>query len=89
MTQKDAVVVTPTAAPLKRIRVLTGYTALARFRAGIPDDSKIIEVPRIPVHTPYAYSPTSLVEFWNGQPVVICETRHIRYEVFDASGLVS
>lgn len=73
---------------LNRIKVITGYAAHARFLAECEDEEFLIHpVGTIPrqsqIPSPYRYSPTHDVLGWNGRKVVIVETRHRRYEVFE------
>lgn len=74
---------------MKRLRVLTGYAAHARFNAEIAEsDFYAYEIARIPsIPSPYAYSPTHTVSLWRGVPIIIVETKHRRYEVFDVTGI--
>jgi hypothetical protein len=70
----------------KRQQVIVGYAALARFLSHAAPDF-LGEIPR-EVATPYAYSQTHMVYAWHGQPVIIAETAHRRYEVFPVTGVV-
>jgi len=73
----------------RRVAVLPGYTAHARFAAGLLGDVAGY-IPR-EVPTPYASGPTHTV--WtraaDGLRVIIAETRHRRYEVFEVVGDIS
>lgn len=67
----------------KRIRVLNGYAAHARFCGECESDF----AGHIPAFTQgaYSYSPSMAVRTWGTKRVVIVETRHRRYEVFDVT----
>jgi hypothetical protein len=72
---------------LRRVKVLTGYAAHARFLAETTDMERAYVVPTCPdVPSPYAFSATKSVMAWKGYAVVVYETRHRRYEVFAVSG---
>ncbi len=69
---------------MKTLKVIIGYAALARFYAGALGE--IVEdgyVRRLPIVTPYAYTPVHQVYLWNRKKVVILETKHRRYEVIE------
>lgn len=66
---------------MQRIKVITGYAASARFYANVSEDP-IGYIARQPIESPYAYSPSHVVLDWAGQPIIVVETRHRRYEVF-------
>jgi hypothetical protein len=66
---------------LKRVKVLTSYAAHSRFFAELSDDA-IGVIPKQDIPSPYRYSPTHDVWDWHGTPVIIVETKHRRYEVF-------
>lgn len=73
---------------MKRLKVVTGHAAHARFLAELESDGDgmylaLGTIPRHPeIPSPYAYSPTHQVYDWNGTLVIVVETRHARYEVF-------
>ncbi len=68
---------------MKRIKVVTGYAAHARFMAELVEEP-IGEIPRDPaIPSPFAYSPVHVVWQRGEQRVVIVETRHARHEVFE------
>ena len=69
---------------LKRIKILNSHAANARFLAEV-DDTILGYVPST-VHEPYRFSSTKHVCSWRGQPVIVCETKHRRYEVFAVTG---
>lgn len=72
----------------KRVRVLSGYSAHARFLAET-GEGYLGEIPReAGIPSPYRYSPTHVVLDWNGVPVIIVETKHRRYEVFEVTGQI-
>lgn len=63
----------------KKVKTAVGYAAHARLMAQMEEAGF---VRRVPIHTPYAYSPTNCVYLYRGLPVVICETAHRYVEVF-------
>jgi len=65
---------------LKRIKVINGYTADARFFA--ETGKHVGYIPRT-IGSPYAYSPTHIVYDWKGKPCIHVEVKHRRYEVFE------
>ena len=67
---------------LVRVRVLNGYTAHARFLAECDDDAPLRWIPRQLVAT-YSSGPTHGVCAWGARPVIIVETKHRRYEVYE------
>ena len=72
---------------LKRIKVLSGYAAHARFNAELADEPRgWIERQ---IKEPYRSGPTHVVCDWNGKPVIIVETAHRRYEVMEVSGPIA
>jgi len=71
----------------KRVRVLSGYAAHARFQSELALDF-LGEIPREAIPSPYAFSPVHVVYSWLGKPVIIVETRHRRYEVFEVTGQI-
>ena len=72
--------------PLKTIRSHSGF---ARFLAETTDDGEIerSSVARIP--SPYHFSPTWVVYAWNGKRVIVAETSHKVYQVFNVASLQS
>jgi hypothetical protein len=73
---------------LKKIKTLSSYAAHARFLNECTSDAsgelKVVgEVAQSVVpKTPYAFSLTKTVYEWQGKPIVVLETSHRRYEVF-------
>lgn len=68
----------------KRIKTITSHVGLARFLDEAPDAGfYIARDENIP--SPYAYSPTHTVYAWKGKNVIVVETSHKRYEVFEVS----
>ena len=67
---------------LKRVKVITGYTANGRF---FRETGKHLGyIPRqTDIPSPYAYSPSHIVCEWRGKAVIQVETLHRRYEVFE------
>ena len=80
---------TPYGSSLKRIKTITSHAGLARFYAECDDagEGKAIaylarcQIEEIP--SPYRYSPTVTIGLWNGKRVVVFETRHRHYEIFE------
>ena len=70
----------------RRVKILTGYAAHARFSAACAE-AAIGEIPT-EIRQPYRSSPTHQVLNWRGAPVLIVETRHRRYEVYTVIGPV-
>lgn len=73
-----------------RVKTITGYSALARFNAALSDDF-IGQIPReSQIPSPYTYSPIHVVSTWLSMdmPVIIVETKHRRYEVFEVTGQI-
>lgn len=78
---------------MNRIRRIKSHAGLARFLANELTPSKSngdldwpIVVGYIPrqrdIPSPYAYSPTHVVNDWTGRPIIIVETAHKQYDVF-------
>lgn len=67
----------------KRIKVLRGHTAKARFMSEVKFAVDEIERDNT-IPSPYVSSPTDVVHFWieKGVNVIVREVRHARYEVF-------
>ena len=67
----------------KRLKVVTSHVGFARFLAECAEEP-VGEIPRIPeIPTPYAHSPAHVVWAWGEKKVIVAETRHKRYEVFE------
>lgn len=76
---------------LKRIKQINSHVGHARFLAecDLDDDGDFIvagylarvQVEEIP--SPYAYSPSKEIWMHNGRKVILFETRHRHYEVFE------
>lgn len=68
----------------RRVRVLNGYTAHARFLQEV-SATPSGQIPRNQsIPSPYAYSPVHELFRWkDGRQVFIVETKHRRYEVFE------
>jgi hypothetical protein len=71
----------PITVDLKRIKVIPSHSGKARFSAEAKRVGWIPRVANIP--SPYMYSPVWTVYWWKGKHVVLAETRHRRYEVFE------
>jgi hypothetical protein len=81
---------------VKRIKRITSHVGLSRYMASL--DTTMWVTPRIAaIPSPYAYSPTHIVYRENyenkgmygsfSRNVIIVETKHKQYDVFDASNL--
>ena len=73
---------------MKRLRILRSHTAHFRFLHECDDDNDRAAgwIPRHrEISSPYSYGPTHLVYRWTGRPVIVAETSHRRYEVFEVS----
>jgi hypothetical protein len=80
----------PYGSSFKRLKVITSHAGLARFYAEcvqLDGCAAIIawlarcQVEEIP--SPYRSSPTVAIGLWNGKRVVVFETRHRHYEIFE------
>jgi len=74
--------------PLTRVKVITSHAGKSRFLRETDDFPGATwvkgYVPRQKqIPSPYAYSPTDAVHAWQGRPIIIRETAHKRYEVFE------
>jgi hypothetical protein len=69
---------------MKRVKVIMGYAADARFFA---EASEIVGyIPKHPeIPSPYCYSPSHTVYSDRGKLVIHVETKHRRYEVFEVT----
>ncbi len=70
-----------TTTTLRKVQTLRGYTSLSRFMAALSEEP-VTEIPR-QIATPYVYSPTHPVFGWGDRRVIIAETAHLRYEVYE------
>jgi hypothetical protein len=75
---------------VKRIKRITSHVGLSRYMASL--DTTMWVTPRIAaIPSPYAYSPTHTIyqDVLRNKPihVIIIETAHKQYDVFDASNL--
>lgn len=74
---------------IERIKVLDSHAAYARFLSHVSEDP-VGEIPRqANIPSPYAFS--SVHPLWqmeDGRKVIIVETRHRHYEVFEVSNPV-
>ena len=66
---------------MKRIKVINGYAASARFHANV-SEQPLGYIARQPIQSPYCSGPSHVVWDWAGQSIIIVETKHRRYEVF-------
>src|SRR3990167_2870792 len=70
---------------LKRVKKITSYAGHSRFLAECADEPvgylARVQVEDIP--SPYAYSPSKQILQWGDKKVVIFETSHRTYEVFE------
>lgn len=70
-----------------RVKRITGQSAYARFLAETTDFGHVARVPEIP--SPYAYSPEWMVYDWAGRRVIVRETLHRRFDVFEVPATVA
>lgn len=70
---------------LTKIKTITSHAGHARFLSecdeqtvGYLAKSQVADIP-----SPYAYSPSKAILRWNGKDIVVFETRHKRFEVFE------
>jgi hypothetical protein len=66
---------------LKRIKRITSHVGVARFYAEALMTGVIPRQADIP--SPYSYSPTWNVFEWKGKNVIVRETAHKQYDVFE------
>jgi len=77
--------INPSIEPLMRVKRLRGSTAQARFLAQCEDAGQIPRRADIP--SPYAYSPEHNVLRYGNKRVILVETAHQRFDVFDVSDM--
>lgn len=65
---------------MKKIKTIRGYTALARFLANA---EMTTEETTCPFKSPYAHSLTHPVYNHQGRKIIILETAHIKYDVYE------
>lgn len=76
---------------MTRIKTINSHVGHARFLAqcDLEDSGDLVILGTIPRHSeipsPYAYSQEHVVYRYAGIPVIIVETRHKHYEVFQVS----
>jgi hypothetical protein len=69
---------------LNRVKRITSHAGHARFLAETDGDDPIGYIPRQPnIPSPYHFSERWAVWSHGGKPVVIVETAHKRYDVFE------
>jgi hypothetical protein len=79
----------------KAIKTIRSHSGYARFLAecDVDDDGEVMVVREVPrqadIPSPYAYSLTWPVYRHNGKEIIIRETVHRCYQVFDASQMIS
>jgi hypothetical protein len=68
------------------VRTERSYTGHARLLAEFSEEpiGEIDGIPEIP--SPYAYSPTHIVWQWADRQVIVVETKHKVFRVFDVTG---
>ena len=68
---------------MKKIKTITRYAGLARFLAQWDDlpCGQILHPAEI--KTPYFFGQTTPVFFWKGKQIIIPETAHRRYQVWE------
>lgn len=68
---------------LKKIKTISSHAGHFRFLHE-QDDNVLGWIPRQKdIPSPYSFGPSHLVGQWNGKAVIVVETRHKRYEVFE------
>ncbi len=68
---------------IRRVKVVTGHTALSRFMSEFSDEP-IGYIPRqSQIPSPHSFSPVEVVYDWGGRSVFVHEVRHMRYEVYE------
>lgn len=65
----------------KRLKILNGYAAHARFLAEVTDGGWILSK-TAPVQQPFRSGPTNVLVVYQGQQVLVAETSQRRYEVW-------
>jgi hypothetical protein len=68
---------------MTKLKTLTGYQALYCWYRETSDEPIGYIVRQTNIPSPYAYSPTHNVHDWNGKKVIVVETKHRHYEVYD------
>ena len=70
---------------LPRIKRITSHVGVSRYFDSLLETNLV--TPRIPeIPSPYAYSPThTIYQDDKGRMVIVVETAHKRYDVFDVS----
>ena len=70
---------------MKRIKRIRSHAGHARFLAEMPESDWFIgEIPwQKDIASPYAYSPTHCVMQWQDKRVIIVETSHKCFDVFE------
>lgn len=68
---------------IKKIKTIRSHTGVARFLAEC-DKSYIREIPRV-VKEPYCHSQTQCAYLYKNKEVIVAETKHRYYEVFEIS----
>lgn len=67
----------------RRIKTIRSHAGLGRFMAECSEEP-VAEVPRISnIRSPYAFGPTHPAWDWKGRKVIVVETAHRQYEVFE------
>lgn len=74
-------------AGFKRVKRLTSHTGHAQFLAETTDVGFIARVREIP--SPYRSSPTHSVMDWKGRKVILVETNHRRFDIFEVPNTVT
>ena len=68
---------------MQRLKVITSYTGHARFLAECDEEPAGWIARQADIPSPYSYGPDHAVWAWGNRKVIIVETRHKRYEVFE------
>lgn len=67
------------------LKTIRSHVGMSRFLAEVSDEP-VREIPRdANIPSPYAYSPTHNVWQWGNREIIIVETSHKVYKIFDAN----
>lgn len=70
----------------KLLKTINSHVGYGQFLSSLPEDPAGW-IPRVKViPSPYASSPTDVVYIWNGKKVIVRETSHKKYQVFEVPG---
>ncbi len=68
---------------LKRIKRITSHVGVCRFHADCSLEPVGVIQRQADIPSPYAYSPEWAVWAWQGKTVILRETAHKQYDVFE------